>query len=80
MSQWSHPTYHQSPYYRKMAPASPGQPAHFPPAPPFSLDANEAMKVERKRARNRIAASKCRYDDADNQLSILIIFLKDEKD
>ena len=62
MSQWSHPTtYHQSPYYRKMAPPSPG---NFPPAPPFSLDANEAMKVERKRARNRIAASKCRYAGA----------------
>ena len=61
MSQWSHPSYHPSPYYRKMAPPSPG---NFPPAPPFSLDANEAMKVERKRARNRIAASKCRCDHA----------------
>merc|ERR1719211_76365 len=57
MSQWSHPSYHASPYYRKMAPPSPG---NFPPAPPFSLDANELMKVERKRARNRVAASKCR--------------------
>lgn len=28
--------------------------------PAFSLDTNEALKVERKRARNRIAASKCR--------------------
>ena len=33
---------------------SPGQ------FPAFSLDTNEALKVERKRARNRIAASKCR--------------------
>ena len=57
MSQWSQPGY--SPYYRKMAPSNPPSPANFPP-PPFSLDANEALKVERKRARNRIAASKCR--------------------
>ena len=28
--------------------------------PPLNLDANEALKVERKRARNRVAASKCR--------------------
>jgi len=57
MSQWSQPGY--SPYYRKMGPSAPPSPANFPP-PPFSLDANEALKVERKRARNRIAASKCR--------------------
>ena len=50
MSGWSYPG------YRK-------HPSHPPPVnqfPAFSLDANEAMKVERKRARNRIAASKCR--------------------
>ena len=74
MSQWSHPTYHQSPYYRKMAPASPGHPAHFPPAPPFSLDANEAMKVERKRARNRIAASKCRCAGSHRWSGWVILF------
>jgi len=49
-------------YGRKLIPPpSPGGHHHggqYPP--PFSLDANEAMKVERKRARNRIAASKCR--------------------
>ena len=43
----------------QLAPSSPhGQrPGQFPA---FSLDTNEALKVERKRARNRIAASKCR--------------------
>ena len=43
-----------------LPPSSPhGQsPGQFPA---FSLDTNEALKVERKRARNRIAASKCRY-------------------
>ena len=42
-----------------MAPSSPHShsPGQFPA---FSLDTNEALKVERKRARNRIAASKCR--------------------
>ena len=39
---------------RKLPPPSPGS------FPAFSLDANEALKVERKRARNRVAASKCR--------------------
>lgn len=52
MSQWSHPGYQG--FYRKLPPPSPGS------FPAFSLDANEALKVERKRARNRVAASKCR--------------------
>ena len=43
---------------RKLIPPPSPHGGHYPP--PFSLDANEAMKVERKRARNRIAASKCR--------------------
>jgi len=53
MSQWSHPGY-QGFYHRKLPPPSPGS------FPAFSLDTNEALKVERKRARNRVAASKCR--------------------
>ena len=71
MSGWSHPGYQVSTrpveskpyklrvqggpagYYRKLPPPGPG-------FQPFSLDANEALKVERKRARNRVAASKCR--------------------
>lgn len=46
-------------YSRKpiLPPGSPHGPGGYPG---FSLDANEALKVERKRARNRIAASKCR--------------------
>ena len=37
-------------------------PPHLPSSlmPPLNLDANEALKAERKRARNRVAASKCR--------------------
>ena len=71
MSQWSHPGYqvwlildmslslfdqciYFQGFYRKLPPPSPGS------FPAFSLDANEALKVERKRARNRVAASKCR--------------------
>lgn len=52
MSQWSHPGYQG--FYRKLPPPSPSS------FPAFSMDANEALKVERKRARNRVAASKCR--------------------
>jgi len=54
MSQWSHPGYQGGHYRYKLPPTSPGS------FPAFSLDANEALKVERKRARNRVAASKCR--------------------
>ena len=53
--------------------------AHCPPQvpSPLNLDANEAMKAERKRARNRVAASKCRMRKMekiatlDHQASIL---------
>ena len=38
----------------------PPHPLSSPGMPPLNLDANEAMKAERKRARNRVAASKCR--------------------
>merc|ERR1719232_1428592 len=55
MSQWSHPGYQG--FYRKLPPPPPPSSGSFPA---FSLDANEALKVERKRARNRVAASKCR--------------------
>jgi len=58
MSQWSHPGSGPAPsyqgFYRKAPPPSPSTFAAF------SIDANEALKVERKRARNRVAASKCR--------------------
>jgi len=37
-----------------------GIPGRRPMLPTVDMDANELMKVERKRARNRVAASKCR--------------------
>lgn len=37
-----------------------GVPGRRPMLPTVDMDANELMKVERKRARNRVAASKCR--------------------
>jgi len=54
MTAWSHQTPGYQGFYRKL-PTSPGS-----TYPSFSLDANEALKAERKRARNRVAASKCR--------------------